>query len=111
MKLTFPLNIPSQPGEELSSFLRTILAELRRFADRNIDIRQNCKVTNLTVTTTTADTEVTVAHNLGVTPFMYIANVDKGGIVYDSRKSEWGSTNIFIKCSIANASIAITVLG
>jgi len=109
MKFSFPTEIPIE-GEPLRLFLKAMVDEIRRFSDRNIDMRQNAKVTQVTVTTAAADTEVTVNHNLGVTPFMYIANVDNGGIIYDSRRSDWGINQIFIKCSTATATVQLLVM-
>src|SRR5207248_3658387 len=41
------------------------------------------------VTPGVADTEFTVEHRLGIVPTYYIWNVDKGAVVYDSRRSQW----------------------
>ena len=114
MKLSFPLDIPhtdDETGSKLEKYLKKITEELEKLTTRNIDLRQNCRVAFVEVTTAVADTEVTIAHNLGVTPFMYVANIDLGGYVYDSSRSSWDGTNIYIKCSVANAAARLLVFG
>lgn len=58
----------------------------------------------------TPNTEFTAVHNLGKTPIAYIVNVDRSAVVYDSRRSSWDKQNMFLKCSIASATIYLIVL-
>ena len=117
MKISLPTGVPYYDGkdsvvaysERLRDYLKQIIDEFRRFSDKGIDLRQNCRVAYVTVTSSAADAEIAVAHNLGVTPFMYLWNIDQEGTVYDSRRSDWTSSTIFVKCSVAGASIRITV--
>lgn|SRR3990167_3886396 len=109
MKFSFPPVISSDV-ERLKDYLKLIIREVQRFSDRNIDMRQNCKVADVSVTTENADDEVIINHNLGVIPFMYIANVN-GGTVYDSRRSDWDGDQIFVKCTASNISARFLILG
>jgi len=57
-----------------------------------------------------ADTEFTFAHGLGRTPVgFFVMNIDKGGVVYDSGTS-WDATDIYLKCSAANAAVTLFVI-
>lgn len=60
--------------------------------------------------TGTADTEFTVTHNLGVVPTIYVWNIDRAGIVYDSRRVDWTIEEIYLKCSVANAALKLLVM-
>ena len=102
MKLTFPQVIPAEG--QLRDFLRTVIEELTRFATKNIEIVNNLQVADVSVSSTgAANVEFTVTHNLGKTPVVYIVNVDKGGIIYDSRRTDWDGTSIYAKCSATGA--------
>lgn len=56
-----------------------------------------------------ADTQYVVSHNIGRIPSGYIWNIDKAGIVYDFNRSTWTSTQLKIKCSVANAALTLIV--
>lgn len=57
-----------------------------------------------------ANTEFAVAHTMKTTPTGFIViNIDKAGIVYDSGTA-WTATNIYLKCSAANAEVKIILL-
>ncbi len=56
-----------------------------------------------------ADAEFTVAHNLGIVPTRYVWNVDKGVVIYDSRRSAWTSSQMFLKCSGSSATVYLIV--
>ena len=57
-----------------------------------------------------ADTEFTVAHSLGAAPVGFlVTNIDAGGVVYDSGTA-WTSSNIYLKCSAANAAETLFLL-
>ena len=57
-----------------------------------------------------ADTEFTIAHNVGAVPLGFIVtNIDKGGVVYDSGTT-WTSTNIYLKCTTANTNVTLFLL-
>ena len=56
------------------------------------------------------NTEFTVTHTVGAVPIGFLMiNSDKGGVVYDSGTA-WTSTNIYLKCSAANAAITIFLI-
>lgn len=110
MKFSFPPVIPDDL-KGLQEYLKLIIREVQRFSDRNVDLRQNCKVAFVSTTMGAADTEVTINHNLGVIPFMYIANGDKGGSFYDSRNSDWSESQIFVKHTATTISARFLILG
>lgn len=57
----------------------------------------------------TADTEFAVTHHLGRIPSGYIVtSIDKPGVVY-AGSTAWTATEIYLKCSEANASIQLQV--
>lgn len=57
-----------------------------------------------------ANVEFTVRHALGKTPRIYIANLDRAGDVYDSRRANWTNQEMYLKCSVANAALTLTIL-
>ncbi len=64
----------------------------------------------VTFTTSTADTQVTVPHTCGTIPVGYlVTKINKGGVIYDSGTA-WTSTNLYIKCSAATATVTLFLL-
>lgn len=58
------------------------------------------------VTPGVADTEFTVNHNLQYIPTgIIVVSVDKAAIVYSSRKNQWTTTQLFLKCNQATVSL------
>jgi hypothetical protein len=56
-----------------------------------------------------ADSENTVAHGLKRVPSGFkVININKAGVVYDSGTA-WTSTNIFVKCNVANCVIKLFI--
>jgi hypothetical protein len=82
-----------------------------RFGDGGNGNSENMAGEFRTVSDTgSADTEFTVSHTLGATPIGFlVVNIDKGGVVYDSGTS-WTSSNIYLKCSAANAAVTLFLL-
>lgn len=79
--------------------------------DKRLTLGENLQAIQIGISDTgPVDTEFTVQHNMGKTPRQYIYNIDSPGIVYDSRRSSWTTSEMFLKCSIANAQLTITVL-
>ena len=62
------------------------------------------------VSPSVADTEFTVVHNLGKTPRHYIYNVDVAAVVYDSRRSDWTESLMYLKCNQPSTTITLTIL-
>ena len=76
-----------------------------------LTFKENMQAVELTVADTGgANVEFTVRHALGKTPRIYIVNIDRSGIVYDSRRVNWTSQEMYLKCSVANAALTLTVL-
>lgn len=57
----------------------------------------------------TANSINTVAHSLEFVPTGYIVNIDRAGVVYDYNRSSWTTSQIQVKCSVANAVITLTI--
>lgn len=57
-----------------------------------------------------ADTEFAVTHGLGIKPVIYIWNIDRNGVVYDSRRADWTDRQLFLKCSVSNAVVNLLVM-
>jgi hypothetical protein len=62
------------------------------------------------ITTPGANVEFTVSHNLGTVPDNYIWNVDSACMVYDSRRVNWTTSQMFLKCSAAGATLYLLVM-
>lgn len=112
MKISLPSIFNLGSFGEISSAITRIVDELRRFGDRNIGFLTNLKTSYVEVTSPAgANTEFTVTHGLGVIPFMHISNGDANGVIYDSRRTSWTSTAIFLKCTGSSVAIRCLVLG
>lgn len=63
-----------------------------------------------TITTPGANVEFTVTHNLGRIPTGYdIRSIDAAAHVYDSRKTLWTTTQMFLKCDVAAVHLVLFV--
>lgn len=63
-----------------------------------------------TITTPGANVEFTVTHNLGRIPTGYdIRSIDAAAHVYDSRKTLWTTTQMFLKCDVATVHLVLFV--
>lgn len=69
-----------------------------------------CKLLGPIVTAGTHDVEFTVQHNLGRVPTNYIWNVDQAAIVYDSRRANWTTSQLFLKCSVGSVNLYLLVM-
>ena len=87
------------------------LKELVAALKGQIDIYDNikCKIVDVS-DTGTAGVEFTVTHNLGVVPEAYIWNIDRSGIVYDSSRATWSTSQMTLKCSVNNAVLKLIVV-
>lgn len=56
-----------------------------------------------------ANTAIAISHDLGKIPIVYIWNIDRAGIVYDSNKAGWDTDSMELKCSVANAVLKLIV--
>lgn len=57
--------------------------------------------------TGSADSELTIAHDLGYAPYGFIlVKNDKAGVVYESG-SAWTIDDVYLKCSAANSNITV----
>lgn len=87
------------------------LRDILRALSNNLSAEDNFQAKIISVADTgTADVEFTVTHQLGKKPTFYIWNIDKAGIVYDSRRVDWTETAMFLKCSVANGALVLVVM-
>jgi|SRR3970040_898234 len=76
-----------------------------------LTFRENLQAAEIDVADTGgANVEFTVRHALGKTPRVYVWNIDRAGIVYDSRRVDWTEQEMYLKCSVANAALVLTIL-
>lgn len=98
----------------LERFYRTPETAVSRILEalgNRLTFRENLQSVEIDVSDTGAvDTEFTVRHALGKIPRIYIANPDQACIVYDSRRVDWTSQEMYLKCNVANATLTLTIL-
>jgi hypothetical protein len=79
--------------------------------DGRLTLHENVEAIQIDISDTgSADVEFTVTHNLGKIPRHYIYNTSLGGVVYDSRRTAWTTELMFLKCTVPNAALVMTVL-
>jgi hypothetical protein len=120
-KIPYSINIPSPPltfadKEDEVAYLSSLTVGLRGAITRLIEeINGKLELINHKSYSYTladsglANSELTITHNLGSIPSHYIWNIASNGVVYDSRRVDWTTTQIFVKCSAANQSLKILV--
>lgn len=63
-----------------------------------------------TILTPAANVEFTVTHNLGRIPTGYdVKGRDQAAIVYDSRRANWTTKQMFLKCNVAGVNLILFV--
>lgn len=112
----FPGNIPNLAREGIE-WLRDLTIRLRRTVDGHIGFGDGLEIDNMFgswvsyTSNAVANTEDTVAHNLGLIPIGFLVfSIDKNGTVYKG-PTAWTTTNIFLKCSAASAAILLFIPG
>lgn len=120
-KISALISFPAVPDkfekfEEIVDYLNDLVSATHDAIDSlQSELNGKIEVVNLlakeiSVTDTgDANTEFTVEHNMGRTPVYYIWNISKSGYIYDSRRDEWSSTEMYLKCSAANAELKILI--
>ena len=83
---------------------------LSQIINKGIKFTDNFNAEFVTIPDTgIADTQNNVLHTLKRVPSGFIVTkIDAGGVVYDSG-SVWTTTEIFIKCSVANANVTFMI--
>jgi hypothetical protein len=77
----------------------------------NLTFVDNFQAKIVSVTTPAgANTEFTINHNLGVKPTAYIWNVDQNAVVYDSRRVDWTTRQMFLKCTASSVNLTLIVV-
>jgi len=120
-KISALITLPSVPDKfeefeevvkylnDLTYAIHTAVSDFQNEFNGKVEV-VNQLIKEVSVTDTGAvDTEFTVNHNLGRIPTYYWYTINKAGIVYDSRRSEWTSTTIYLKCNVANAALKIVI--
>lgn len=95
---------------ELINSLYDHLSNLSGVLNGQIESNNLWSYSYTTTDSGTADTEITIVHGLGRIPTVYAWNIDRSGVVYDSRRNEWTENVMYIKCSVANAKLNILVM-
>lgn len=94
----------------LSGDINKIIQQVLNALNNNLNAIDNFQAKIMTVVAPgVANTQFTLQHNLGRVPAYYIWNIDQAGIVYDSLRSTWTSTQMFLKCSVASANLVVIV--
>jgi hypothetical protein len=115
-------------GSDLRKAITQIWSELARVVNGRIDFGspqgQAIKATGnidgvwpgtlvngyMITTPGVANTEFTVTHNLGRVPVGYdVKSKDKAANIYDSRKTQWTATQMFLKADVATVQIVLFV--
>lgn len=101
----------SEFDKSLEQELLSYSLELSELLNKGIRIADNFDADVATVSDTgNADTEFAVAHTLKRVPIGFIViNNDKAGVIYDSGTT-WTTTNIYLKCNVANCAVKLIVL-
>ena len=99
------MRVQSRITDQLEA-IKHIISALNKQLDLYDNLR--CKILDV-ADTGSANTEFSVTHGLGVKPVIYIANIDRSGIVYDSNRATWTDTVMTLKCSVANAVLKLVV--
>lgn len=97
--------------KSLEQELLSYTNELAEIINNGLKFADNFNCETKTVTDTgLANTEFAVAHTLKRVPtgFIVIKN-DKAGVVYNSGTA-WTTTNIYLKCSVANCNITVIII-
>ncbi len=120
-KIALTISLPSVPDEfkdlsEVKDFLEDLVSAIYDPIDSLQDefngkveiINQLIKEISV-ADTGSADTEFTVTHSLGRIPTYYWYTIDKAGIVYDSRRTSWSTSVMYLKCNQANAALKLAI--
>ena len=104
----------AKPESEFDKILEEELlsawTELSNLLNGGIKFSDNFNGEIISVTDSgTINTEFTVSHTLKRVPTGFIVtNINKAGVTYDSGTA-WTTTAIYLKCSVANATLKVLV--
>ena len=90
--------------------LFSIFEDMIDILTKGIRVEDNLDAADVSYTTNAvANTEDTVAHNLGRIPIGYwVISRDKAGVVYNGGTA-WTTTNIYLKCNVASTAVRVIV--
>jgi len=95
--------------DDIIRYLNGLDENLDILLNRGLNFSDNFDAVEASYTSNAvADTQDTVAHTLGKTPSgVIVVDIDKGGVVY--RGSAHDSNNLYLKCTVASASVKLLV--
>ena len=99
--------------KNLDNIFRALQGRIRFGRGTDGDRGENIQGEFQQFTTSTANTEVTLAHTIGAVPVGYIVLwQDKAGSLYQgpSTGTAWTSSNVYLKCSIADVTFKIFLI-
>jgi hypothetical protein len=96
-------------SEQYPTLVEAVTDLLRGLRNR-LTFKENLQAVEISVADTgAANTQFTVRHALGKIPRLYLYNIDRAGIVYDSARNTWTNQELYLKCSVANAAVVLTI--
>lgn len=112
-RIRIKINSPepeSNFDRRLANELLSAWSELAGLLNGGLSLADNMRGEVLTVTDSgSANAENTISHTLKRVPTGFIViNINKGGVVYDSGTA-WTATALYLKCTVANATIKVFV--
>ena len=113
MQIRTKLKTPREETEFDKSLTQELLSawrELSVLLNGGLKFSDNFDAQIITVADTgTANAENTIAHTLKRVPTGFLVlNINKAGVMYDSGTA-WTASAIYLKCSVANATVKILV--
>ncbi|CAB4164980.1 hypothetical protein UFOVP1537_41 [uncultured Caudovirales phage] len=94
----------------IATNVEAAVKDILQVINGKIDLADNVFCCIVTATAhATPNTEFSVTHNLQRIPTIYIVNIDRSGIVYDSSRSTWTAQTIKLKCSVASAVLHLVI--
>lgn len=89
---------------------RKTLQQLINALTKRLTLEDNIQSVIVTVENTgPAHSEFSVTHRLGKVPTVFVYSIDRPGIVYESAKETWTTTQMTLRCSEADSQITLVV--
>jgi hypothetical protein len=99
--------LPREIFDKLEPLIRSVNGNLGFGDGTDFD---NVKGKWIQVTTTTANTEVAITHDLGAVPVGFLLMVPPENGTVNRGSSAWTTTQLFLKCSSASQTFTIFLL-
>ena len=92
------------------SDLQSLVSKIFEITNGYLELGENLRTVTVVFTAPgVANADFTVQHNLGKTPTIFIANLDRSGTVYVQSRTAWNSETMVVRCSVASAEIRMVV--